>query len=144
MIELAGGSLTSVGLHTSMYAPLPRRAPAAHSQNFPPLRPRTETVRVSRRALRHKFWLGARIAPVKLPNGSLSPNAHVPLCTLRFGAGTSRAGDIRSYSAKFSAFKTTNGLRPRTDKVLRCGRKLTSSSVRRTCIKGQSAMIRRL
>ena len=37
VIELAGGSLTSVGLHTSMYAPLPRRAPAAHSQNFPPL-----------------------------------------------------------------------------------------------------------
>ena len=33
----------------------------------------------------------------------LSPNAHVPLCTLRFGAGTSRAGDICSYSAKFSA-----------------------------------------
>ena len=31
--------------------------------------------------------MGARIIPVKSPDGSLSPNAHVGFTTLRLGAG---------------------------------------------------------
>ena len=48
---------------------------------------------------------------VEFADGSLSPNAHVLLCTLRFGAGTSRTGDIRNSLTKFPAFNEFNAER---------------------------------
>ena len=59
----------------------------------------------------NEFNAERRIVAIEFADGSLSPNAHVLLCTLRFGAGTSRTGGIRNSLIKFSAFNEFNAER---------------------------------